>query len=210
MINIHDCLSESEYRNYWDRIMHRYLADLLTFHLLVNIDTINLLVKKGDGEMVMPTHIVACGGLVEDQAGNILIVKTHHGGWVFPGGQVEVGENLMDGVIREVKEESGIDIEVTGLIGIYSNSGIYKWHDGVTDVPTKLMLDFACKPIGGKLCTSDETTDSRWIRKEEVLDYITSPPIRTRFQAYLDFNGHVNYMEYRTHPEFKMKLSRKV
>ena len=36
----------------------------------------------------MPTHIVATGGIVEDNAGNILLVKTYHGGWVFPGGQV--------------------------------------------------------------------------------------------------------------------------
>ena len=160
--------------------------------------------------MAMPTHIIACGGLVEDQAGNILIVKTHHGGWVFTGGQVEVGENLMDGVIREVKEESGIDIEVTSLIGVYTNSGMHKWYDGVTDVPTKLMLDFACKPIGGELGTSDETTDSRWIKKEKVLDFITTPAIRKRYQAYLDFDGNVNYMEYVTHPEFDLKLSRKV
>ena len=72
------------------------------------------------------------------------------------------------------------------------------------------MLDFACKPIGGELGTSDETTDSRWIKKEEVLDFITTPAIRKRYQAYLDFDGNVNYMEYVTHPEFDLKLNRKV
>lgn len=77
--------------------------------------------------MKMPTHIIACGGLVEDLEGNLLVVKTEHGGWVFPGGQVEVGENLMDGVIREVKEESRMDVEVEHLIGVYSNTGIHKW-----------------------------------------------------------------------------------
>lgn len=70
----------------------------------------------------MPTHIVATGGIVEDNAGNILLVKTYHGGWVFPGGQVEVGENLMDALKREVKEESGIDVVISHLIGIYLNT----------------------------------------------------------------------------------------
>nr|WP_083486512.1 NUDIX hydrolase [Alicyclobacillus ferrooxydans] len=53
--------------------------------------------------MVFPTHIVAVGGIVEDGEGNVLLVKTRDGGWVFPGGQVEVGENLMDALCREIK-----------------------------------------------------------------------------------------------------------
>lgn len=160
--------------------------------------------------MAWPTHIVACGGLVEDREGNILIVKTEHGGWVFPGGQVEVGENLMDGVIREVKEESGIDVEVSHLIGVYTNSALYKWYDGVTDVPTKVMFDFACKSVGGELCTSDETSDCKWVPKDEVLEYITQPAIRARIKEYFKFDGNVEYKEYVTHPEFEVKLSRKV
>ncbi|WP_233182849.1 NUDIX hydrolase [Paenibacillus sonchi] len=111
--------------------------------------------------MAMPTHIVAVGGIVENEQGEVLLVKTYHGGWVFPGGQVEAGENLIEALIREIKEESGIDTEVSRLIGVYSNTATYKWHDGVTDVPTKVMLDYICKPVGGQLSTSDETSDSR-------------------------------------------------
>jgi 8-oxo-dGTP diphosphatase len=160
--------------------------------------------------MEMPTHIVAVGGIVENEEGKILLVKTHHGGWVYPGGQVEVGENLIDALAREVKEESGIDIEITSLLGIYTNSCIHKWYDGVTDVPTKLMLDYVCKPVGGELATSEETSDSRWVEKEEVLNFITDPAIQTRFRAYLTFDGKVNYMEYITHPEFEVKLEKPV
>ncbi len=128
----------------------------------------------------------------------------------FLGGQVEVGENLIEGVAREVKEESGIDVEVSHLIGVYTNSAIYKWYDGVTDVPTKVMFDFACKPVGGELTTSDETSDCKWVPKEEVLEYITQPAIRARIEAYFKFDGKVEYQEYVTHPEFDVKLSRKV
>ncbi|MGZ9586030.1 NUDIX hydrolase [Paenibacillus marinisediminis] len=160
--------------------------------------------------MAMPTHIAAVGGFVEDEQGRILLVKTHHDGWVYPGGQVEVGENLIDALIREIKEESGIDVVVSHLIGIYSNTAMYKWHDGVTDVPTKVMFDFVCKPVDGQLCTSDETTDSRWVEKEIVLDMIESPAIRTRYQAYVEFDGNVRYLEYKTKPEFELKLDRTV
>jgi 8-oxo-dGTP diphosphatase len=160
--------------------------------------------------MAMPTHIVAVGGIVEDDHGNILLVKTQHGGWVFPGGQVEAGENLIDALSREIKEESGIDTVVSHLIGVYSNTAIHKWHDGVTDVPTKVMLDYACKPVGGQLCTSEETSESCWTAKDQVLDRITAPAIRTRYQAYLDFCGKIAYMEYVTKPQFELKLNRNI
>lgn len=155
--------------------------------------------------MIFPTHIVAAGGFVEDSEGNILLVKTRDGGWVYPGGQVEVGENLLDALVREIKEESGIDTTVSYLVGVYSNTGVFKWYDGVTDVPTQVGFDFVCKPIGGELTVSEETTESRWVAKDKVLDFIEHPAIRTRYQAYLDFNGEVVYKEYVNTPEFKIK-----
>ena len=72
--------------------------------------------------MIMPTHIVAVAGVVENDKEEILLVKTYHGGWVFPGGQVEVGENLMEAVEREIKEESGIVVNVEKLFVVSSNT----------------------------------------------------------------------------------------
>lgn len=155
--------------------------------------------------MPFPTHIVAVGGFVEDGQGNILLVKTRDGGWVYPGGQVEIGENLLDALVREIKEESGIDAAVGCLVGVYSNTGIHKWYDGVTDVPTQVGFDFVCQPIGGELSFSEETTDSRWVAKAKVLDLITQPGVRYRYQAYLKFNGAVNYADYVTKPEFTLQ-----
>lgn len=160
--------------------------------------------------MKMPTHIVAVGGIVKDDQDNVLLVKTQHGGWVFPGGQVEVGENLLDALLREVKEESGIDIEIVNLIGVYSNTGVHKWYDGITDVPTKLMLDYICKPVGGELTPSDETPEVEWVHKNEVLQWIDAPAIKERYQAFLEFEGQVTYMDYVTHPEFVLKEDRKI
>lgn len=161
--------------------------------------------------MEMPVHIVAAGGIVENAQEEILLVKIRRNGhWVFPGGQVEVGENLIDGVVREVKEESGIDVSVSHLIGIYSNTATYEGHSGVKTVPTKVMFDFVCEPIGGSLATSDETSDSRWVQKEKVLDMISAPALRTRYQAYLDYDGSVHYKDYVTKPQFELNLERDV
>lgn len=162
--------------------------------------------------MAFPTHIVSAGGIVEDGNGNILLVKAHDDGWVYPGGITEVGENLIDGVVREVKEESGIDVAVSHLINIVSSTSVHKWYDGVTDVPTKVMFDFVCKAEGGELTTSDETSDCRWVPKDKVLDYIILPILRTRYEAYLNFNGSVNYIECSTPSttEFHVKVNRHV
>ncbi|RJE90426.1 NUDIX domain-containing protein [Paenibacillus sp. 1011MAR3C5] len=162
--------------------------------------------------MTFPTHIVSAGGIVEDGMGNILLVKAHDDGWVYPGGITEVGENLIDGVIREIKEESGIDATVSHLISVVSNSAIHKWYDGLTDVPTKVMFDFVCKAAGGELAASDETSECKWVPKEKVLEFITLPGIRLRYEAYLNFNGSVNYIEYatETNTDCKVKVQRLV
>jgi 8-oxo-dGTP diphosphatase len=160
--------------------------------------------------MAMPTHIVGVAGIVEHADGKILLVKTSTYGWVYPGGQVEVGENLVDALVREIREESGIEAAVTDLIGVYSNTGTYLWHDGITTVPTKVVLDFRCRALGGVLGTSDETSVSAWVAREQALGMISHPTYRTRYQAYLDFNGRVSYMEYVSAPQFVLKLQRKI
>ncbi|GGA45371.1 NUDIX domain-containing protein [Paenibacillus physcomitrellae] len=47
--------------------------------------------------MQLPVNLVTAGGMVVNNQDEVLLVKTHRGGWVFPGGQIEVGENVMDG-----------------------------------------------------------------------------------------------------------------
>ena len=159
--------------------------------------------------MIMPTHIVAVGGITENEKGQILLVKTHRGHWVFPGGQVENGENLTEALSREIKEESGIEVEVLNLIGVSSNTGSHKGYNGVKHVPTKVMMDFTCKPLGGTLATSQETPESKWVNKDKVLDYIKSPNIVERYKAYLNYEGQVTYLEYVTQPKYILKLKRK-
>lgn len=71
--------------------------------------------------MQFPTHIVAVGGFIKNSDGKVLMARHPKRGWDFPGGQVEIGETLTQALIREVKEETGMDILVQGLIGIHSN-----------------------------------------------------------------------------------------
>lgn len=60
----------------------------------------------------------------------------------------------------------------------------------------------------GGLCTSNETSESRWISRDRVLDYIIVPNLVERFKAYLNFQGDIKYLEYITKPEYNLKLDR--
>ena len=158
--------------------------------------------------MPFPTHIVAAAGYVFDRNGNMLLVKTHNRGWDCTGGQVETGESLEEGVLREIMEESGITAEIKCLCGVYSNVGQYLYYDGVTNVPTKVMFDFICEYVAGDCRTSDETSEVIWVPKVKVMDYVTMPVLRYRFEKILNFSGKVTYASYITKPEFKLLSER--
>lgn len=160
--------------------------------------------------MNFPTHIIAAAGYVEDGNGNMLLVNLPHRGWDTAGGQIEVGENIEEGVLREILEESGITATVRCLVGVYSNIGQHLWYDGVTHVPTKVMFDFICDYVDGQPAPFNEATEAIWIPKAEVMQYVTAPAMRFRFEKALNFNGKVSYCSYVTKPEFQVFLDRTI
>ncbi len=160
--------------------------------------------------MAWPTHIVAAAGYVEDRNGNLLLVRLHHRGWDAPGGQIEIGESIEEGVLREILEESGITASVRCLVGVYSNVGQHVHYDGVTHVPTKVMLDFLCDYVDGEPTPSNETSEVLWVPRHSALGYITSPAQRFRFEKALSFDGRASYSAYVTHPAFTVLSDRYV
>ena len=135
------------------------------------------------------TLFVSVAGLVTDDRGNILLVKSPRRGWEYPGGLVEPGETLQDALIREIKEESGIEVKITGFIGLCKN--IEK--DSVN-------IDFTCKAIGGQLTPSDESTELMWINKEKALEMITFPLTRKRLENMLSGSEQVNCFCFKKEP----------
>lgn len=97
-----------------------------------------------------PRHIVAVSGMIEDDAGRVLLVKTPRRGWEFPGGQVELGETLIEALVREVCEESGCEVEVDRLVAVYSNPA----------PPEKVIFLFRGRCRGGTLCVGEECLDA--------------------------------------------------
>lgn len=157
---------------------------------------------------VMPTHIIAVAGIVINDKDEILMVKNHRRGWEFPGGQVEVGENVIDAVRREISEETGIDTEVGEVFCISSNTGKYPGYNGVKEIPTKIMLDFICHAKAGIPRSSDENSETAYVHKNDVLKMIQFPAYIERYHAFLEYSGRPICLEYVTQPKFQLKMKR--
>jgi len=85
-----------------------------------------------------PRHSVSVAGIVLDHAGRVLVIQRRDKGhWESPGGILELGEQFEDGVHREVLEETGLDVHVDRLTGVYKNLRL-----GV------VALVFRCAPLG--------------------------------------------------------------
>jgi NADH pyrophosphatase NudC (nudix superfamily) len=158
--------------------------------------------------MGWPTHIVAAAGYVFDQNNNLLIIKTMNRGWDCTGGQIETGESVEEGLLREIFEESGVKAKIKSLCGIYSNVGTHLYYDGQTMVPTKVMMDFICEYESGELRISEESSEVIWVPREEVMNYVTAHAMRYRFEKALNFDGKVTYASYVSNPEFRVLSER--
>ena len=103
--------------------------------------------------------------IVPNDQGKLLVVhKTDNDLWALPGGAMDVGESMADTVVREVKEETGIDVEVTGVVGIYPNPNpnhVMAYDDG--EVRQQCSICFTTRMLGGQLATSDETSEVAFV-----------------------------------------------
>jgi mutator protein MutT len=115
--------------------------------------------------------LVACvGAIVRDAEGRLLMIRRRHapsaGLWSVPGGRIEPGESPEDAIIREVSEETGLEVQVVSLVGalhIPADSCVYDVHD------------YACVVVGGQLRAGDDAAEARWVDLPD-LDALPTPP----------------------------------
>lgn len=130
--------------------------------------------------------VPAVSAIVPDNDGRILLIRrTDNGYWSVPGGGLEPGESVREATAREVKEETGIACEVTGLVGIYSDPNhVAAYDDG--EVRQEFSICFTTQMLGGTITTSRESSEVRFVATREIPDYEMHPSIRLRVQHYLE------------------------
>jgi ADP-ribose pyrophosphatase YjhB (NUDIX family) len=124
--------------------------------------------------------------VVTDQHDRIVLIKRRDNDlWALPGGGMELGESIVDAAVREVKEETGLDIEVAGLIGVYTNPRhVMAYTDG--EVRQQFSLCFTTRLIGGDLLVDSESTDIAWTAAQDIPALNMHPSMRLRIQHYLE------------------------
>jgi ADP-ribose pyrophosphatase YjhB (NUDIX family) len=130
--------------------------------------------------------VPAVSAVVTDAEGGILLIlRTDNGYWSIPGGGLNPGESVAQAAAREVKEETGIDCEVTGLVGIYSDPNhVAAYDDG--EVRQEFSICFTTRMTGGSLTTSSESALVEFVPPDAIIGLRMHPSIRLRIQHYLE------------------------
>ncbi|MEV6816589.1 NUDIX domain-containing protein [Micromonospora sp. NPDC051296] len=124
--------------------------------------------------------VVAVTVFAQDDEGRVLLIhRTDNSLWSLPGGTQEVGENISSTAVRETREETGLEVEVTGLVGVYSNPNhVVAYDDG--EVRQQFAICVRARTVGGNLTGSSESADVRWVRREELDSLPIHPSTRLR------------------------------
>jgi ADP-ribose pyrophosphatase YjhB (NUDIX family) len=108
------------------------------------------------------------GAVILDQ-GRVVLVKRKFpplaGEWSIPGGRLKIGETQREGVVREVREETGLTVDPVELLGVYDRllrdeAGRILYH--------YVLIDFLCRRLTGELQAGGDADDARWFCQEEI------------------------------------------
>ena len=105
-----------------------------------------------------PRHSVSVAAAIVDESGQLLAVRRRDNGhWEPPGGILELHETIQAGLVREVREETGLEVEPQALSGVYKNM-----RRGI------VALVFRCRIIGGELRPTREAEQVSWLSSDEI------------------------------------------
>jgi len=121
--------------------------------------------------MITSQIMVAVGAVIEDEEGRILLVKhkPERGGfwqrkWICPGGKLELGETIGEGINREIKEETGLEIELVRPLPAFDR--IVKSAGGVS--LHVVYISYVAKLAGGELKVDSDVGEALWVKKDEL------------------------------------------
>ena len=115
--------------------------------------------------------IVGVGAVIVDGDRVLLARRAHEpskGEWTLPGGVVEIGERLTDAVVREVREETGLEIDVGPVVEVLDR--VQSGQDGRVEFHF-VIVDYLCRPVAGSLAAATDAADARWVPADDLGSY---------------------------------------
>lgn len=126
--------------------------------------------------------VIGVGGVVIAEGRALLIRRGSEplkGQWSIPGGMLETGETIAEGVARELCEETGVEVRVLELIEVFERifPDTEGKNGGTKSRPRYhfVIHDYLCEPVGGEARPGSDVTDVAWAREEELEKYELSP-----------------------------------
>ncbi|PZR35158.1 NUDIX hydrolase [Caulobacter segnis] len=140
----------------------------------------------------MSPHPVPTVGVVCLRGDQVLLIKRgtpprlHQ--WSLPGGRLEWGETTASAALRELKEETGVDAELLGLIDVID--GVFPARPGGEITRHYVLIDYAARWTGGEPVAGDDAADARFVSREEAMALVEwNETRRVIAEAYERFGG---------------------
>jgi len=112
--------------------------------------------------------VPAVAALLRDEEGRVLIQRGHHGGWSLPAGAIEPGEAPAQAVVREVYEETGLQVRVGRLLGVVGGAGCRTTYPNGDRVEYVVTI-FECTRLAGAMISSnEETAELAWFLPDQI------------------------------------------
>ena len=140
------------------------------------------------------TVVAPCAfAVVRDDGYSVLLVRRVDDGlWELPGGQVQLGESALTAVVRETAEESGVSVQVTGLVGVYTDPSHVIVYPETGEARQQFAVCFHAVPLGGEPRSDGaETCDAAWVRVDELDRLVMHPAMRRRLTDAVSPTDHL-------------------
>jgi ADP-ribose pyrophosphatase YjhB (NUDIX family) len=124
--------------------------------------------------------------VVTDEDGSVLVIqRSDNCNWAIPGGAIDLGESLAQAAVRETKEETGITCEVTGIVGIYTDPRHVVLYTSNGEARQEFSIVLTARAVGGEPTPSDESSQVRWVTRDELAEYQMDRSMRLRVDHFL-------------------------
>jgi ADP-ribose pyrophosphatase YjhB (NUDIX family) len=130
------------------------------------VPSVNVVVTNGDGDV-------------------LLIRCSDNQNWAVPGGAIDLGESMAQAAVRETLAQTGVECEITGLVGIYSDPKHVIVYTSNGEVRQEFSILLTGRATGGAPAVSSESSEVRWVPRESLSDYVMDRSTRLRMGHFL-------------------------
>ena len=123
--------------------------------------------------------------VVNDASEVLMIRRSDNDNWAVPGGAIDLGESMTQAAIRETREETGVECQITGIVGIYTDPKHVILYTSNGEARQEFSILLTALATGGQPTPSSESSEVRWVPRGDLTGYQVDRSMRLRIEHYL-------------------------